>query len=476
MTRISEQYALGVLQPQLDFIDVDLDTDTDVYVDPHAIRMLKSPWAADCAALLRLYFDAVLAAIKAGDTERADDLLGQLREPNQTRFGMSQGRPQGHALGDELALRVREKLETSKALKTGLIRDLEDTILMIPSIGPDLISDITTNVIRQPLIAYTQGMCQDLGIDMEPDAYPGPIWDPETGEWFQDTATLPWAGDHALLLVPKVIVRRKMDFQPGDYFHRHILPFLKQREIANGTSLVRLVRGEPRVTTKDIIERYGQGKAVNESVTRQHPELLDAYRRDKARNAPPPIPHAEIAELTDTTPPDWDTLLAAVGSVPPGVKTASAFHKAVEGLLAPLFYPWLSNPEHEAPIHGGRKRLDIRYDNVANTGFFDWVNRNHVAPTVVVECKNYTADPANPELDQVSGRFGDLRGWVGLLVCRTFADRALFIQRCRDTSLDGRGFIVALDDDDLAILVDARKRNDGHAALRHLRTRFNELT
>ena len=60
MTRISEHFALGVSQPQLDFVDVDLATDTEVYVDPHAIRGLRTQWGAECAALLRLYFDAIL--------------------------------------------------------------------------------------------------------------------------------------------------------------------------------------------------------------------------------------------------------------------------------------------------------------------------------------------------------------------------------------------------------------------------------
>jgi hypothetical protein len=73
---------------------------------------------------------------------------------------------------------------------------------------------------------------------------------------------------------------------------------------------------------------------------------------------------------------------------------------------------------------------------------------------VFVECKNYTGDPANPELDQLSGRFSPLRGQVGLLGCRTFTDKGLFLKRCRDTAQDQRGFCIALDDDDdLAQLV-----------------------
>jgi hypothetical protein len=75
------------------------------------------------------------------------------------------------------------------------------------------------------------------------------------------------------------------------------------------------------------------------------------------------------------------------------------------------------------------------------------------AAHVYVECKNYTGDPGNPELDQLAGRFSPLRGQVGLLVCRTLTDKALFIQRCRDTALDRRGYCLPLDDDDVAQLV-----------------------
>lgn len=477
MTRVSEHFDLGLAQPQLDFVDVDVETDTKVYVDPHALRQLRTEWGRDCVALLRAYFGCVLTAIKAGDTARADELLGQLREPNQTRLGLSQGRPAGHALGPELARDVREQLERSAALRTGLIQDLEDTILMIPLIGRDLISDITTNVIREPLIRYTQHVCEDLGIPMDDDVYAGPIWDPETQEWSQGYATLPWVGRHALLLVPKVIVRRKMDFEADDYYDKHIIPFLQEEEIRAGTELVRLLKGtgEPRVDKKDVREKFPRGKAFNEAMTRAHPQLLRDYRRSKHRKAPPAIGHDALAGVTGTAPPDWPALLAAIAAVRPGNAGAGRYHRAVEALLLPLLYPWLTNLEHEAEIHEGRKRIDIRFDNTATAGFFDLLGRRFRIPYVFAECKNYGEDPVNPELDQLAGRFSPRRGNFGLLICRTIADRPTFAARCRDTANDGRGYIVGLDDADLAALVEARTANDKRDPLRLLRRRFNGL-
>jgi hypothetical protein len=47
--------------------------------------------------------------------------------------------------------------------------------------------------------------------------------------------------------------------------------------------------------------------------------------------------------------------------------------------------------------------------------------------------------------------------------------------RCRDTAIDGRGFIIALDDRDLEELVESRKSSPDSVAFRLLHERFAEL-
>jgi hypothetical protein len=160
-----------------------------------------------------------------------------------------------------------------------------------------------------------------------------------------------------------------------------------------------------------------------------------------------------------------------------GLKSATAYHHAVEALLTALFYPALDQPRREFPIHEGRKRIDITYTNVASEGFFDWVNRvqSAPAPSVFVECKNYGRDLSNPEIDQISSRFSPLRGRLGFLAHRGFGDKDLLVQRCRDTALDHRGFIIVLDDDDLESLVQERKQNPNSVSFKTLCRRFDEL-
>jgi hypothetical protein len=113
--------------------------------------------------------------------------------------------------------------------------------------------------------------------------------------------------------------------------------------------------------------------------------------------------------------------------------------------------------------------------NIARRGFFSWVAAHQSASHIYVECKNYAGDPANPELDQMAGRFSPSRGKVGLLVCRKIDKKDLFIKRCRDTALDDRGFIIPLDDADLEALVEARGGFEGEGGYKLLRLLFEKL-
>ena len=127
-------------------------------------------------------------------------------------------------------------------------------------------------------------------------------------------------------------------------------------------------------------------------------------------------------------------------------------HRAVTDFLTAIFYPVLTNVKIEQETHQGRKRIDITYDNNATAGFFSWVNRAFPFLLLPVECKNYEKDQKNPELDQMIGRFSDFRGRIGIITCRSFDNKDLFLARCKDTANDRNGFIIVLDDDDLEVL------------------------
>jgi hypothetical protein len=162
-------------------------------------------------------------------------------------------------------------------------------------------------------------------------------------------------------------------------------------------------------------------------------------------------PQLKIVALEDLQP-----LVAALKATRTGRRAAGAYHRRAFELIGELFHQSFGPGQIEAEIDEGRKRLDAIWPNIAETGFFKWVhsriNRTGGGPFVVGEMKNYQDDVANPELDQLSGRFAPWRSHVGLLVCRSFKNKALFFERCRDAYQAGRGLVIPLDDGDLEAL------------------------
>jgi hypothetical protein len=474
--RISKKYRLGLTQPSLDFVDVDTKNDTKVFLSPTAISSLPSDWGDTSVSLIQNFFRHVLDQIKQGRHENAEALLLVLREPNETHLGLSRGRSQGRALGKGSAKELWKALSKSKAAQSGLLVDLEDAALMIEGISVDIISDITTNIIRGPLIEYTQRMCEQHGIPTVNGVESGPVWNAQTTQWTNEFARLPVTENGKLLLVPKAIVRQRPDYDAGEYYRNFLLTHMQQVELDSGSSLVELLKnGRRRVTKKILLEKFGSDKAAIVRETLKYPEALKKYKDSKEAKKSRPLSLEKITELANESPPDWDRLLFNVTSLAPGKDNADRYEKAIEALLTALLYPALTNPISQHRIHDDRKRIDITFTNMATGGFFSWLATHYPSSQIMVECKNYTRDLKNPELDQLSSRFSRSRGRVGLIVCRGFDKKELFEERCRDTAKDDRGFVIVIDDDDLSALVTWRRDNQLYESFPLLRAKFQKL-
>jgi hypothetical protein len=471
-TRVSDFYKLGLKQPSLEFVDVTLEKDAKIFVDPRAFAALGSKWGDECVSLIRGFFSQVLAAIRDEDEERARQLLSGLHEPNETRLGMSKDRVAGRGVGDHLADEIYLSLAQSEAIEYGLIEKLEDTALLVEGIGVDRVSDISTNIVREKLIEFTLEMAEKYGLDLIDGLETGPVWDPAEGKWRDELQSLPAPAHKPLILVPRTIARWKLDYDPGEYYRHHVIPFLQNRELEKRRSpIVNVIKtgrrkGERAVTKKATDAYYrdrleGGEKKVSVDVTRDNLHVFQQYRESRERRFRGILSFAELNKRIGTPEPDWDSLLSNVTELKPGAKAAHEYHRAVEALLTPLFSPDLVDPKREVEIVQGTQRIDIRYRKMAQSGFFDWFSRDIAKiPWVAFECKNYKEDPKNPEVNQLASRLNAQRGLLGFLVCRQIKDRKRFRDRCRGyLNPDGK-YLLGLDDADLKKLVEARKRGN----------------
>src|SRR5258708_23205646 len=145
MARFASTLGLNLTQSELDFVDVDVATDNRLYLDPYAIQIRDDEWSASCGDHIRSFFNEVLDALRQENDARASHLLGNLHEPNETFLGQSKGRPRGRGVGTDNTFDLAAALRNSSSFSTTLLSDISAAQLSIYNVGPDTISDLTTN-------------------------------------------------------------------------------------------------------------------------------------------------------------------------------------------------------------------------------------------------------------------------------------------------------------------------------------------
>lgn len=481
LLRFSDHFKLGKTQAQLDFVDIPLERDIHLFLDPYALYVGKTEWLKEANNLMVDYFDHLIDAIKTGNQLEAIRLLANLHEPNDARLGFCLGQPKGRGIGVKQARELYERFTKSKAIQTGSLRDLLDCELMIPGISSDKISDMTINIIRSLLIEYTQQQCALWNIPTSP-VEAGVAWDAEIHAWRNSYAELPTFAGKGLLLVPKMAVRRRLEANSDDYLNSAVIPFLKAEELNAGSGLVKMIKGGKKVLKKDIEAKYFNDPNVHikdalHDFTQKHPEVLAEYKRTRIEKLRP-LSDYELEEaqesVRDLSIRSSADQLKAIG---PGTADAPKYHDTVIGLLTTIFGGSLSNPKKEQPLNSGRKKVDITYNNAATKGFFFNLHTKHQikCPYVFVECKNYSTDPKNPEFDQLIGRFNVTRGKFGIMVCRTIDDEELVLKRCKDAMHGDQGYIICLTDEDLINLSVAAAKQDYEGLHSYMQRKLDRL-
>lgn len=458
--RFSEVFNINKSQSELDFVDVDLSRDAPLFIDPYAISKRKDLWSAECHNKIVRFFQFLVDAIRNDDENTARHLLSRLGESNDTRFGLSIGRPQGRGIGNKQATDLYEKLRESSAVKTGFLRDLSDCELVVPGISRDKISDIITNVIKYDLIKYTLHQCFLHNIEIKDNISSGFYWNQDRQEWDNNYFLLPSYNDLRIILVPKVIARYDFSYDHQEYYNHYVLNFLQAEELNINSSLVKMLKkGIRKVYKTDLKEKYPCSKEFLYKFSREHPGVLEKYKN--SRTEKPDISNEEIIEDLDEKI-IANSLINDLETIPKGNDGASAYHSLMKGILEFIFYPNLIYPQKEQEINEGRKRIDIMFTNAAREGIFYRLHSSHniTCPYIAIECKNYTRELANPELDQLIGRFSANMGKVGIRACRDFQDKKLFIKRCRDTAQQQLGIIMPFDDEDINFIMLKRANKD----------------
>lgn len=134
---------------------------------------------------VRTYFNELLDAIRMSNNEKLEYLSKYIHEAKFTNLGYSKsGGSSGKGFGKAKFENLVRSIKKSEAYKSGTISDILDIELYADKIGPDLISDLITNLIQDVLSEYTEKKVLDLNMGHNLVKYSKMhFWDETTRKW-----------------------------------------------------------------------------------------------------------------------------------------------------------------------------------------------------------------------------------------------------------------------------------------------------
>lgn len=331
--QLSKALKLGKTQPELDFVDIELTTDTPLFLDPAAFYEGEGRFADDCAKDIEQFFEAVLHAAGTEDWDLGLRLLRGLSEPDEIQMGFSTGSPQGRGVGEKQAEQIFESILRSKAVQSGLIQDLNDALMFVPGIGPDKVSDITTNIIRRHLIEYTQNQFNLYNIEIKSEMPTGLLWDAVASDWYEGYDYIPVVRGRKILLVPKRFVKYAKDFTKAGqrYYDGFVASFIRQRELASMGRLVKfreLKDGSktPIVYKEDIERDVPRNKNSVADFSLENPAVYEKFKLAFFKHNPMSVNSIVAAQGGNFREIEYSKHAAkALDAIPTGARSASDY-------------------------------------------------------------------------------------------------------------------------------------------------------
>jgi hypothetical protein len=269
MQRLSEFWNLD--SRRLDFVDIDLDDDLPLYVDPLLFWRSPHPEHHAVHAYLLRFFEKSLEHIKAGRADVAKQMC-HFSEP-ENLIGRTESGHSGHGISRDLGDKILNELLYNTDIQEHGLKFLNEFQLMVEGIGPDLISDMTVNIAKRYFVHYTNHQCELYNLRVETTTTR--VFIEHENTWDDTVVELPLhpATGRGFLLTPVEVVRRIVGLDSGEVYQSFLRHILRGRMIETFSAF-----GKPaRITWKQVKAEYPFSKGFVVKMLHEEPKLRRDY-------------------------------------------------------------------------------------------------------------------------------------------------------------------------------------------------------
>jgi hypothetical protein len=435
-------------QSEVDFLIPNLKEDLNLYVDPFLFFKNGNPEFKAVHTIIQRFFIIALEELKKEKHDVVKRMLS-FPEVKETMLGLSSGNHKGRGMGDSRGEIIYREIVANKDIQQYGINHLAEMQLLIEGVGYDMVSDMCTNIAKPFFVNYTQRQCRIHNIPMESGLSLEHVFDWEELDWdgqLVDLPVNPFNGQ-PILLVPKSVLRRFEEINYKDFWDSTYRYILKEIEIKRSIQAIGRI---PKITWKEINEKYNFCKKTVVDVLHEQPALLRDYLQKKETETVLPVSLNTIAG-TDSASNQVGKFKEELQLINAGNKDAKKYESLMVRILTLLFSPNLTDPHSQVRTIDGREIIDITYYNSADFGFWNDIKIKHGNNIIPIELKNMD-DLSNEEYFQIAARLNDDLGMFGLLIARK--KDGLDIQRAYRRLNREKKVIITLTDEDICNMLD----------------------
>lgn len=279
----------------IEFVDINLETDIRLFIDPWLIENTNDSFSKQCTTVINSFFNCAFDCCISNDNERLFELLNFGHEPNETKLGLSQNQSSGKGATSKILYKVFKEISKKRLIKDGIIKNPMDLCLFIENFAEDRMSDLLTNILRKNLYEFTKLQCSYYNIPLSnTKVIIGSYWNENTLSWEEIEDYPLKANNLMLILVPKIFVRSKYLYSVSQYLQHKVL---SQRQIYhkdNQTSLAKITYDKhgnilfDKPSKKSIYNAEIKGsphKLYIEKYSKDNPNVLVDFRKYMCQKA-----------------------------------------------------------------------------------------------------------------------------------------------------------------------------------------------
>lgn len=272
---VSDVWNLGSKgHENFEFVDVPLNDDTKLFIDPCLIENWNNNWAKKVSLVIESFFTELYKAYRINDLTMKENLLSHAVEQNSTRLGYGRG-DNGKGNTATGLLKIFRPIETL-IKKIDTIGIAQDLTIFTPGFAEDGLSDLLTNIIHNALNNFTKEQMEKYGVEPN-DTDSFYTWDLKSKSWILIESPCYRYGKHKILLIPKRIIRSNYLFNVGQYLSRIILERERSKDLWLDDKGKLIPKTEIKKQLRTDEKHWKYDYVINYSI--EYNDALDEYHR-----------------------------------------------------------------------------------------------------------------------------------------------------------------------------------------------------